>query len=137
MTARRINRSTAKKLGNNLSQSIKIKAAQRKVFELLSSYDNVILEQKYIEIMNTESMGKTRRFRADYFLPNLKIFIELNGGQWIQGGHNRGGKSYEKDLTKINLAQRNGFQVWQYTYEMISRGELKHDLEQWKNSKNK
>ena len=42
--------------------------------------------------------------------------------------HNRGGKGYENDLQKINLAQRNGYTVFQYTYEMLQRREYIEDF---------
>lgn len=109
-----------------LSQKLKELAIKKDIINTLSKYDTVIEEQIFNRIMDTK-----RRFRADYFCPNLRLIIELNGGQWVNGRHNRGGKSYETDLLKINLAQRNNYQIWQYTYEMISRGELKKDLEEW------
>lgn len=116
----------------NLSQKLKELAIKRDIINTLSKYDTVIEEQIFNRIMDTKM-----RFRADYFCPNLRLIIELNGGQWKNGRHNRGGKSYETDLLKINLAQRNNYQIWQYTYEMISRGELKKDLEEWIKSKEK
>jgi len=83
-----------------------------------SKYD-VSQENQYSKIMNT-----TRRFKTDYYLqPN--ILIEINGGQWNNGRHNRGGKGYENDLTKLNIAQHNGFKVYQFTYEMLARLEYK------------
>lgn len=44
--------------------------------------------------------------------------------------HNRGGKGYETDLQKINLAQRNDYKVFQYTYEMLQRREYLEDFKQ-------
>ena len=113
-----------------ISGRLKERVLKQDIINTLSLYDTPQQEVVFNTIMNTK-----RRFRADYLCPNLKLIIELNGGQWVNGRHNRGGKGYENDLTKLNLAQRNGFQVWQYTYEMISRGELKKDLEQWMKSK--
>lgn len=78
------------------------------------------------EIVFNKIMPTKRRFRADYFLRGLKIIIEINGGQYINGRHNRGGKGYENDLTKLNLAQKNGFTIYQFTYEMLSRQEYKN-----------
>jgi hypothetical protein len=54
--------------------------------------------------------------------------VEINGGQWIRGRHNRGGEGYEEDLTKLNLAQSFGFKVYQFTYEMLERQEYKNYL---------
>ena len=84
---------------------------------------------------NTGAWGKEakcipgRRFSFDYVIwdfgnkTHVDIAVEINGGQWVKGRHNRGGKGYESDLTKSNLAQINGFVYLQYTYEMMARGE--------------
>lgn len=70
----------------------------------------------------------TRKYRADFFLPNLRLIIEVNGGQYNQGRHTRAGKiknqeytQYENDLTKLNLAQFHGYRVFQFTYQMMER----------------
>ena len=77
-------------------------------------------EEPFAKIMPTK-----RKFRADFYLPGKKIIIEVNGGQYIGGRHNRGGKGYETDLDKINLATSNGFKVFQFTYEMLKRNEYR------------
>lgn len=92
---------------------------------LLRKYDKDV----YKEAVFKDIMPTNRRFRADYYLPNLKTIIEVNGGQYINGRHNRGGVGYENDLTKLNLAQRHGFKIYQFTYEMIKRGELTKTLD--------
>jgi len=84
------------------------------------------------EVVFSSIMNTKRKFRADYFIefPNYykNCIIEINGGQWSNGRHNRGGKGYENDLTKLNLAQKNGFRIFQFTYEMLERQEYKEYL---------
>ena len=80
------------------------------------------------EVVFNKIMPTKRRFRADYLLRAKRIIIEINGGQYINGRHNRGGKGYENDLTKLNLAQKNGFIVYQFTYEMLMSQEYKKYL---------
>ena len=81
------------------------------------------------EVVFNKIMPTTRRYRADYLI-NGNIIVEINGGQWSGGRHTRAGKvkgkpytQYENDLNKLNLAQKNGFIVYQFTYEMLSRRE--------------
>lgn len=101
-----------------LTGNLRRKVLYRELFEELKKYDpDCEKEVPFSRFMNTE-----RRFRADFFCPALSLIIEVNGGQWINGRHNRGGKSYENDLTKINLAQASGFHVMQFTYEMLESG---------------
>jgi len=93
------------------------------LFELenyLKRFDEVQKEKTFNKIMPTK-----RLFRCDYILPNLKIIVEVNGGQWTNGRHNRGGKGYENDLMKLNIAQKNGYKVYQFTYEMLMRMEYR------------
>ena len=93
------------------------------LFELenyLKRFDEVQKEKTFNKIMPTK-----RLFRCDYLLPNLKIIVEVNGGQWTNGRHNRGGKGYENDLMKLNIAQKNGYKVYQFTYEMLMRMEYR------------
>ena len=97
-------------------------------------YKNKIHFEK--EVMYKKLFDTKRQFRADYVLYKIKngvinelfIMVEINGGQFINGRHNRGGKGYETDLQRINLAQRNDYKVFQYTYEMLQRREYIEDF---------
>ena len=80
---------------------------------LRAKFGKVYTEVNYSEIMPTK-----RRFRTD-FLVRPNILIEINGGQFINGRHNRGGNGYENDLVKGNLAQKFGYKFYQFTYEML------------------
>ena len=63
------------------------------------------------------------KWEADYVIEKEKFFVEINGGQYINGRHNRGGFGYEFDLLKLNAAQKNGFKIYQFTYQMLKRRE--------------
>lgn len=76
-----------------------------------------------LEVPFSHFLPTKRKFRADFLCPSLKMIIEVNGGQFSGGRHTRGGKGYETDLEKLNLAQINGYKVIQFTYQMLKRGE--------------
>jgi hypothetical protein len=82
------------------------------------------------EVMFNKLIDTKRRFRADYVITShhliSDIVIEINGGQWVNGRHNRGGQGYQNDLTKFNLAQLNGIKVFQFTYEMLLSKEYEY-----------
>lgn len=102
-----------------LTGNLRRKILYQELFDLLRAYDPAtVKEVSFNKIMNTK-----RLFRADFFCPNLSLIVEVNGGQFINGRHTRGGKGYENDLEKLNLAQANGFNVLQFTYQMLERGE--------------
>jgi len=98
---------------------------------LSHSIGEVVEEVVFNKIMPTD-----RLYRADYCILSKKIIIEVNGGQYNGGRHTRAGKipgkvytQYENDLNKLNLAQRNGFKIFQFTYQQLARREYVGILE--------
>jgi very-short-patch-repair endonuclease len=69
----------------------------------------------------------TRRWRADYFIPAKNLLIEIEGGTWNQGRHNRA-QGYRKDLEKYNTATKMGFRLLRYTTEMVAEGTAIDDV---------
>lgn len=51
-----------------------------------------------------------RKWRFDFAWPAAKVALEVEGGIWIGGGHNRG-KGFKKDMEKYNSATRLGWRV--------------------------
>ncbi|MBX3050835.1 MAG: hypothetical protein KF753_05135 [Caldilineaceae bacterium] len=62
-----------------------------------------------------------RRWRFDYALPEQRIAVEVEGGTWQNGRHNRA-KGYAKDAEKYNAAQGLGWQVFRFSDVMIKEG---------------
>lgn len=59
-----------------------------------------------------------RKFRADYAWPNQKFSVEVDGGIWIYGRHNRA-TGFLKDLERRNLATLAGWCTIHVTPQMI------------------
>jgi len=59
-----------------------------------------------------------RRWRFDYAWPEYKVAIEIEGGSWIYGRHNRA-KGFVNDMEKYNEAVMLGWRVLRYTPEQI------------------
>lgn len=68
-----------------------------------------------------------RRFRFDYAVPELWLAVEVDGGVWIWGRHNRP-KTFQADLEKLNLATAMGWRVFRYTYDMLQRRAYEKDI---------
>lgn len=60
-----------------------------------------------------------RKFRADFAYIEPKILIEIEGGQWVMGRHQRGA-GYAKDAEKYNIATALGWMVFRLTSSMVT-----------------
>ena len=69
---------------------------------------------------------KDRRWRLDFAFPDHMLAIEIEGGIWQQGRHNRAA-GMEKDLEKYNTAAKLGWRVLRYSTAMVIRGDAIND----------
>ncbi len=64
---------------------------------------------------------KDRRWRMDYANLKLMIAVEIEGGLWIQGRHNRA-TGMINDMEKYNEATLAGWDVYRVTPDMVKDG---------------
>ena len=62
-----------------------------------------------------------RRWRFDMAFPAHKVAVEIEGGSWVSGRHNRGG-GFEADCEKYNAAALAGWIVLRVTPRMVDDG---------------
>ena len=62
-----------------------------------------------------------RKWRVDFAYPVRNIAIEVEGGTWVGGRHNRGA-GFEKDCEKYNELALGGFYLYRFTSSMIASG---------------
>lgn len=67
-----------------------------------------------IECVREYRFHPTRQWRFDYAIPDLRIAIEIDGGIWINGRHNRA-SGYLGDMEKFNTAATLGWVVLKFT----------------------
>lgn len=67
-----------------------------------------------VEVVAEHRFHTTRMWRFDYAIPSHRIAIEIDGGVWIEGRHNRP-KGYIADLDKFNNAAALGWRVLKFT----------------------
>lgn len=63
-----------------------------------------------------------RRWRFDFAWPEAMVALEVEGGTWAHGRHNRG-SGYESDVQKYNAATMAGWKVLRATGAMVRSGE--------------
>ena len=76
-----------------------------------------------------------RKWRFDYAFPEIKLAIEINGGAFINGRHNRSTGAIN-DWLKLNAAQRLGWCVLQYTPSNFDYTEVLQIIEERKSREN-
>lgn len=70
----------------------------------------------------------TRRWRFDLCYKDRMLAIEVDGGIYINGRHNRG-SGYEKDCVKYSEAMLLGWNVYRCTAGMIKNGYAVNTIE--------
>lgn len=71
-----------------------------------------------------------RLFRSDLAWPALKVCCEVDGGEMLQGRHNRAG-GMASDCEKANLLNAAGWFVFRFTGTMVRNGAAIAFLEQF------
>jgi len=75
----------------------------------------------WIETLTTEyrfARAIGRQWAADYALPHLYLLIEVEGGIWKYGRHNRA-EGYIADMEKYNAAAQMGYVLLRYLPNQI------------------
>ena len=68
-----------------------------------------------------------RRFRFDFAFPEQMLAVEVEGGQYTRGRHNRPA-GYESDCVKGNLAALAGWRVLRFTGRMVRNGTAAREI---------
>lgn len=63
---------------------------------------------------------KERRYRCDFYLPKYNVIVEIEGGQWVNGRHQRGA-GFIGDIEKYNALTLAGYRVLRLTTDHFMR----------------
>jgi very-short-patch-repair endonuclease len=73
---------------------------------------------------------KSRRWRADFYLIEHGILIEIEGSVWTQGRHTRGA-GFLADMEKYNTATMLGYRVLRFSTQQVLDGTARAFLKEW------
>ena len=75
----------------------------------------LLLRQRIgVECVKEYRFHPTRQWRFDYAFPSIRVAIEIDGGVWINGRHNRP-SGFLGDMEKFNAAATLGWVVLKFT----------------------
>ncbi len=77
-------------------------------------FTRLVRSQLHAECVREYRFHEKRKWRFDYALPQYKIAIEIDGGVWTMGRHNRP-RGYIADMEKFNEAAAHGWLVLKFT----------------------
>jgi len=69
-----------------------------------------------------------RRWRLDFAWPAAKLAVEIEGGVWTDGRHNRG-SGFIADMDKYNELALLGWRLLRFTPEMVKSGDAMKKIE--------
>jgi very-short-patch-repair endonuclease len=69
-----------------------------------------------------------RRWRFDFAFPDLRLAVEVEGGEWVQGRHQRPA-GFREDCDKYNAAAEAGWRVVRYVPSQIRTCEAVNQIQ--------
>lgn len=85
------------------------------------------LKIKNIPFETEYQFFEERKWRADFWIVESNVLVEVEGGVFSKGRHTRGG-GYVADMEKYNEAQKLGFVVLRYSTEQVTSGHAINDI---------
>lgn len=77
-----------------------------------------------------------RKWRADFAHVAARLLVEVEGGVWKNGAHNRG-KGFTEDCEKYNAAAMLGWTLLRFTTDMVKTGAAAKMIEEFVNRRTK
>ena len=81
--------------------------------ELVREFSDVPMWEEDFQERYAKSK-RSKRYRADFALPQAQSLIEIQGGTYMRGRH-VSGSGYDRDARKYNLAMISGWKVYLLT----------------------
>jgi hypothetical protein len=97
-----------------------------KIYDLFS----ISLRSLPSEHIREYKFSESRKWKIDFFFPEKMLAVEIEGGVWIHGRHNRAA-SFVADMEKYNEMAKQRIYLMRFTPEQVERGEALIEIEKW------
>ena len=88
----------------------------------MSDLFHAILKQQFPGHESEYKFHPERRWKFDHAWPHAHIALEIEGGAWINGRHNRGA-GYIRDMEKYSEAAILGWRILRVTPQQVKNGQ--------------
>ncbi len=102
----------------------------------MTFFEAFIKSETGLEVIAEFKFCETRRFKSDYYIPELKLLIEKEGGIYTGQAHGSV-KGILRDIEKYNLATTLGYRVLRYQPKELLTSKVIDDINKIKNLVNK
>jgi very-short-patch-repair endonuclease len=81
----------------------------------------------YVRQHQVKFAGMRNPYRLDFAWVAVKVCVEVQGGIWVAGAHNRP-LGYIRDRKRINRLVINGWRVLEYTPDVVRSGDAAAEI---------
>lgn len=71
-----------------------------------------------------------RNWKIDYYFKLSRLAVEIEGGIWIQGRHNRA-SGFIKEMEKYNTMAKYRMYLMRFTPDQVESGEALIEIKKW------
>ena len=89
----------------------------------------LVKQELGLNVVKEFQFCKDRKFKSDYYLPQLNLIIECEGGIYTGQAHGSI-KGILRDIEKYNLATILGYKVLRYTPDRLYSNEVLNAIKQ-------
>lgn len=80
------------------------------------------------EVLSEYRFAPPRKFRHDYYIPALRLAIEVEGGIYMPQARHTSGVGYARDCVKYNLSATKGIALLRYQPKDLMKQQTIDDI---------